>query len=282
MSLPLRLALIAITFALLIMSLGRGTPQGRMLMAQLLAPALTEIQPLLLTHDAPPAPARLVERVRSDLTAPWPDAGPGQATSYVTMGGLRWWGIGPETGDPAPAILLLHDSGQDGRAMIDMWHGIAARQGVVLIAPDFPADGTAPYDARIAAETLAHAGQVFRLDAERVGLFGHGRGAETAQLWANSIAGPWDAVVAHAGIVGTDAPRPVGEGVPVRHYLGSDDPARPVAQALASATAMARAGHPYDLIRLRGHDNDLAANGPRIAEDAWVWLETRLPPRPAP
>ena len=169
MSIHLRLALIAITFALLITSLGRGTPQGRMLMAQMLAPAVIHIQPMVLAHEPRPSPARLIERVRSDLTAPWPDAAPGEATSHVTMGGLRWWATGPDVGETVPAILLLHGAGQDGRAMIDMWHEIATREGLVLIAPDFPADGLAPYDARIGIEALAQAEQILRVDPARVG-----------------------------------------------------------------------------------------------------------------
>ncbi|PWJ22373.1 dienelactone hydrolase family protein [Jannaschia seohaensis] len=288
MSTPLRLALIAITFALLLMSLGRGTAQGRMLMASFLAPTLSDIQPLVMTEGVRPAPARLIERVRADLTspdAPAPaapevrDAG----TSHVTLVGLRWWGSGPQQGDPLPAILLVHDADQDGRDMIAIWHGLAEREGLVLIAPDFqvPEDG-APYDARRAVEAVAQAMQLYAVDETRIAVFGHGRGAETAQIWANRFAGPWRAVAAHAGIVDFDAPRLVGDGVPVRHYLGADDTERPLAQALASATAMARAGHPYEFIRLRGHDNDLTVHGARIAEDAWRWMEGKMTQRTTP
>ena len=40
-----------------------------------------------------------------------------------------------------PVILLLHGSGRDGRAMLDMWHAIAAK-GALLVAPGDPIEAS--------------------------------------------------------------------------------------------------------------------------------------------
>src|SRR5271169_2836582 len=37
---------------------------------------------------------------------------------------------------PAPLLLLLHGSGQDGKSLIDVWEELARREGIILVAPD--------------------------------------------------------------------------------------------------------------------------------------------------
>jgi predicted esterase len=180
-----------------------------------------------------------------------------------------------------PAIVLLHDEGFDGRSMIDMWHEVAMAEGLVLIAPDMivPDGAAEPYDPRIAIKALAEAREIYDIDETRVALFGHGAGAEAAQIWANRIAGPWRAVAAHGATLPVDRPQPVRAGVPLRLYLGSDHPTEPMGRALARATAMARAGHAVELIRMRGHDDWFYDTGERVAADAWPWLSDRLTAR---
>jgi dienelactone hydrolase len=292
MTVPLRLALVTITLALLLTSLVRGTPQGRMLTAALLGPDLRGVELLGLTVQERRPPATMTERVRADLSAPGASDGaprlhvpdPDQGVRFVTDTGLRWWGAAPEGAGPWPVVILLHDDGRDGRAMVDMWHEVAMREGLVLVAPDFTgarqegAEG--PYDARIAVEALAQAREIFAVDEGRVGLFGAGAGAAAVQIWANRIDGPWDAVAAHGATVPVEEVQPVARGVPVRLYLGDAHPGEPVGQALARGTAMARAGHPFELIRMRGHDDWFYGVGERVAEDAWRWMSDQLGPQP--
>jgi predicted esterase len=288
MTIPLRLALVAITLALTLATFVRGTPEGRMLTASLLGPDLRDVQLLGLSAQERHPPALMTERVRSDLTAPAtgaerlyvPEADQGER--FVTSSGLRWWGAAPERSGPMPAVILLHGAGKDGLSLVDMWHETAMAQGFVVIAPDMspapPPDAVGPYDARIAVEVLEHARAVFDIDPDRIALFGDGRGAVAAQVWANRIDGPWRAVAAHGATVDPQTPQPVGRGVPVRLYLGSEHPAEPVGSALVSGTAMARAGHAFELIRMRGHDDWFYGVGERVAEDAWLWLSDRLGP----
>ena len=283
---PLRVSLIAITVALLITTFLQGTMQGRILVARLIAPSLDSVELLGMQTVRRAAPAPMIERARTDLTVlPRPEGAarryapqPGQGDGFRTRSGLRWWGAAPERADAMPAVLLLHAEGQDGRSMIDMWHEVAMTEGLILIAPDLVVarDGVRPYDARIAAEALAQARDIYRIDGARVALFGHGAGAAAAQLWANRIDGPWRAVAAHGATVPTDLPQPVERGAPLRLYLGGAHPGEPMGRALARMTALARAGHAVELIRMRGHDDWFYDVGERVAADAWPWLAARM------
>ena len=227
-----------------------------------------------------PVPAPYVEAERRDLTryaaasdyAPDPD----QGTFHRTGDGVGWWGAapGPATGD-RPVVLLVHGAGRDGRSMIDMWHETAEARGLVLVAPDF---GAAPGwaegapDPRIALAALEHAATLHGIDRDRVHLFGHSRGAIVAQAWANRYAGPWRSVAVHAGTLPAPLAGPVGEGVPMRHYLGTLDHIFPVPPARSSGRALAAAGHPFELVMLVGHTHWFYADGEAIAADAWAWM----------
>lgn len=104
-----------------------------------------------------------------------------------------WHGLAPRVGGvpPIAVVMLLHGSGRDGRAMLDMWQGVAREAGVLLIAPDaLDASGWNPRTDGEAflAQVMADAG----VGAEvPVYLFGHSAGAEFALYLAEQALGPW-------------------------------------------------------------------------------------------
>ena len=241
--------------------------------------------PGAVPRPAAATPAPLTELTRSHLTERHADIDPdwapdpAQGTRRVTPRGHAWWGAGPTEGAPRPVVLLLHGAGRDGRSLIDMWHETAEAQGLILVAPDYgdrPESPEGLYDPAVALDALAHAATLHPVDGDRIVVFGHSRGGIAAQLWANRVAGPWRAVAVHAGTLPADLPRPVADGVPVRHYLGSADATFPFLEGRASARAMAAAGHPFELVRLEGHSHWLYATGEAIAADAWTWLAARI------
>ncbi|PWJ22372.1 alpha/beta hydrolase family protein [Jannaschia seohaensis] len=276
---PLRIALIAVTFSILVYALWHG-PLGERLPRP--GPQLGNVA--LVTLDAPATarPARLTETSRADLTnystedAYAPD--PTQGTRHRTETGVVWWGGGPEGGASRPAILLLHDAGQTGHSMVDMWHEVALAEGLVLVAPDFPDNADTPYiyDPRAAFEALAHAATLYPVDMERIAIFGHSRGGQAAQLWVNRLDGPWKAAAAHAGTLSPSVVQRVAEGVPIAHFLGSVDRVFPFAPARESAQILAQAGHPTDLIRLDGHNHWFYETGEAISAAAWRWMGPHL------
>ncbi|SDZ19034.1 hypothetical protein SAMN05444004_10798 [Jannaschia faecimaris] len=225
-------------------------------------------------------PARFREISRTDLTSHArstrysPD--PTQGTQYRIDSGVVWWGAGPVDGPPRPTLILLHGSGRNGQSMINMWHEVAAAQGVVLIAPDFDSiqgwDKGLP-DPRSALAVLAPASGLYPVDTARIVHFDHLRGGIAAQVWANRFDGPWRAVAVHAGTLSEEHVIAVETGVPVRHYLGSVDRVFPFGPARDAGRTIAAAGHPFELVRLEGQNHWLYERGEDIAADAWVRLE---------
>ena len=80
----------------------------------------------------------------------------------------------------------------------------------------------------------------------------------------------------HTGTVHPDAMQPVEAGPPIRHYLGAQDRTFPFDPALESGRAIARKGHPYDVVRLERRTHWLYDRGEEIAEIAWRWLAEAL------
>lgn len=234
---------------------------------------------------AAPLPAQTLRNLsRTDLTSYsavyeyTPD--PTQGTRHKTPEGITWWGAGPakDAADGAlrPVVVLLHGAGRTGHSMIDMWHEVAEAQNIVLIAPDL--SGVAGWDKglpdpRAVGAMLAQAQQIYAADPAQMFLFGHSRGGIAAQVWANRTTAPWQAAAVHAGTLPADAVGPAPRPVPIRHYLGSVDRTFPFGPARDGATAMAQAGHPFDLVRLQGHNHWFYNMGEAIAADAWDWME---------
>ncbi|VDC20380.1 alpha/beta hydrolase family esterase [Pseudogemmobacter humi] len=232
-----------------------------------------------LFQDEAPAPL-FTEILAPSLT---PARGPQQFTTpdrYAAHlidreGGIRrWWGLGPDPGNgPAPVVLLLHGSEHDGRAMLAMWEETARRHGLILVAPDaFDPAGWSARDGRAFLEAvLADAARLYPADPNRVYIAGHSAGADFALSLVADPPGRARAVAVHAG-----ARMPSGTAkspVPVRIYLGDNDHLCPLAEARASARALAAAGHRTELVVIPGHDHWFYSAGPAIAADSWAFFQ---------
>ncbi len=226
-----------------------------------------------------PVVRKLRESSTADMTS-WtrptrysPD--PTQGTRYKTESGVVWWGTGPRTGSPRPVIVLMHGAGRTGHSMVDMWYETAQAENLILVAPNFdrvPGWSEGLPDIRAALAALAQAQTIHPIDPNQIFLFGHSRGGIAAQLWANRFDGPWRALAVHGGTLPAQLARPVDEGIPIRHYLGSVDHIFPYGPGRDSAAALARAGHPFDLVRLELHTHWFYDIGEDIAAHAWTWF----------
>ncbi|MEM9794898.1 MAG: hypothetical protein AAF919_00300 [Pseudomonadota bacterium] len=242
------------------------------------------MDPIPVDRANPPLPAaRFVETGTATLTrfeagaeyVPEPD----QGTLHRGPGGLVWWGWGPTGDTRRPTVVLLHGPGRTGESMVDMWRETAERQGLVIVAPNLgnlPGWEFGRPDPRAVAIALDAAAEIYPVDKGRVALFGHSRGAIAAQVLANQYSGPWKAVAVHGGTLPLNYVAPAARPLPIRHYLGSVDQSFPYATALESGAALADAGHPFELVRLHGHDHWFYEAGEDIAAHAWGWLETQI------
>ncbi|SFI94651.1 alpha/beta hydrolase family protein [Jannaschia pohangensis] len=232
-----------------------------------------------LAEPERPTARRFTQSATTDLTSFTVDTDyrpdPTQGERYRTENGTAWWGAAPSGPGPHPVVFLMHGAGRDGHSMIDMWYETAMEHGIVLVAPDFdsvPGWNTSFPDPRSASDVLDHAATMHDIDPDRIYLFGHSRGAIGAQVWANRFEGPWRAVAVHAGTLTARNVGPVENGLPIRHYLGSSDRIFPFGEAIEGGAAMAAAGHPFELVRLEGHNHWFYERGEDIAAHAWQWL----------
>ncbi|MGR3370831.1 MAG: dienelactone hydrolase family protein [Sagittula sp.] len=195
-------------------------------------------------------------------------------------GPRRWIGFGPVNGAPRPTVVLLHDAGRDGHAMIDMWDEVARREGLILIAPDSSdPKGWAMEDSGPAflRRLLEEAGQVHPIDADRVFLMGHGTGAVMADNLARRGDPTWRAVATHGGH-GSDPVAPDGRRMPVFVYLGEGDHLFPLDGHRDALKALQQSGHDVTLTVIPDHTHWYYTLGLRLSADIWHSFEATLPP----
>ena len=175
---------------------------------------------------------------------------------------------------PRPAIVLLHGDKRSGLSMIDMWKDVATREAVVLIAPDSAGDGWtwAEDGPEFLDAVLADAREAQALRDDALYLFGHSAGGALAIRAALAPNAPWRRVASHAGLPNALAVVAGGGNTPLRIYLGTDDHLYPLTDARRIANALARAGHPTDLIEILGHNHWYYQLGPHLSTLAWSWL----------
>lgn len=180
----------------------------------------------------------------------------------------EWVGMGPTDGPPRPAIVLLHGSARGGTSMLDMWQELAAREGLILIAPDaldrnwsMRADGPV-----FLAALLRDAARFHPIDSDQVYLMGHSAGAMHAMRVANIGLGPWRAVGLHAGV---STSHPAWNPVPVAAFVGARDPLFPVPTVQEALRTLSRNGHDVSLQVIADHDHWYYDAGPALAPVIW-------------
>lgn len=186
----------------------------------------------------------------------------------------RWHWILPEGAGPSPAIVLLHGSGRNGAAMLDMAKSLAA-QGYVLIAPDAAdvAGWSGVRDgAGFIAAVLEQAEAVHPIDRGQLFLMGHSAGAIHALWLANRGGGLWRGVAVHAGALAPHEILGQAEAAPVLIVVGDRDANFPVDAVRATAMALAEKGHDVTFQIVPGHDHWFYIVGPRFARHAEAFL----------
>ncbi|MCA1580656.1 MAG: dienelactone hydrolase family protein [Acidobacteria bacterium] len=204
----------------------------------------------------------------------------------ITSGGRErsYWLFVPEggpTGTPKPLLVLLHGSGRNGETVARPWKDTAAREGIVLAAPDSldSVHWTSPSDGPGFLRDVVEAVRVrTAIDSRRVFLFGHSAGACFA-LEVGALESAYFAAVAiHAGALPPDdfatfdwAKRKIPFGM----WIGTRDAFFPLDAVRATRDALKSRGFPVEYQEMAGHTHDYYGSSKEINRMAWEFFKAR-------
>lgn len=181
---------------------------------------------------------------------------------------------------PAPLVVLLHGSGQNGLSMMETWKDLAEREGLVLAGPDssdpkgwrIPVDG--PEFVRDIVETLKRKHPV---NPRRVYLFGHSAGAVFALSLSMMESEYFAAAAIHAGAWRrqSDAAiiRYATRKTPLAIFVGDEDEFFPLDAVRATESALKGGGFEVEVKILNDRTHAYAEVAPDVNRAAWRFLK---------
>ena len=188
----------------------------------------------------------------------------------------------PETAKPpSPLVVLLHGSGGNGEFMLEQWKDVAAREGVVLLAPnslhadvgwDLDADGPDYIHQLIGIVAAKHP-----IDFRRIYVFGQSGGAVYALTLAMLESQFFAAVAFHAG--GWRRPAEykamdyAKRKIPITMYLGDRDEYFSLSSVEHTERALTDAGFPVALNVLPGRHHSYLDVPAEFNQTVWNALK---------
>jgi poly(3-hydroxybutyrate) depolymerase len=185
----------------------------------------------------------------------------------------------PLASQNAPALLLLHGSGHNGMSLIDPWKDLAAKDGIILVAPD--SSDSSQWNQTADGPDFIHAvveaaKSKYPIDPRRVYLFGHSAGAVYA-LYLSVIQSEYFAATAiHAGALLTNDLKIIDiatRKIPIAIWVGTNDPYFALILVRATRDAFDSRGFPVQLTEMPGHDHNYYAVAAKINPTVWEFLE---------
>ncbi len=187
--------------------------------------------------------------------------------------------VPPKAPVPAPAIVLLHGSGGNGRYMVDAWKDLASAEGVILVAPDsrdlqyWSLRNDSP---DFIHEVIEDVRRGYAVDVRRVYLFGHSAGARMALQYALVESEYFAAAGIDAGALPPEQYRFMDLAVrkiPLRMTIGADDQIVPPSAARTTRDVLVRRGFPVEFSEIPHHTHNYQAKAADINRDAWTFLK---------
>jgi poly(3-hydroxybutyrate) depolymerase len=216
-------------------------------------------------------------------------AEPGKVTKQsIDSGGQRrayYLFVPKNVSDSAPLIILLHGSGRDGASLLNPWKDLAAKEGIILAAPNAlsPAGWQSPADGpALLVEIAEELKKAYPVDSRRVYLFGHSAGAVFALGMSCLESDYFAAAAIHAGAFRQPSEAMVMDSsrrkIPIYIQVGTSDPFFPLVAVRATRDAFAARQFPIELKEIPGHDHNYYVRASAINRSAWDFLkDNRLP-----
>jgi poly(3-hydroxybutyrate) depolymerase len=179
----------------------------------------------------------------------------------------------------APMLLLLHGSGRNGMSLIDPWRDFAAKEGVILVAPD--SSDSSHWDQAADGPDFIHAvaeeaKSKYPVDPRRVYVFGHSAGAVYA-LYLSVIQSEYFAATAiHAGFLLPGDFRIIdiaARKIPIAIWVGTNDPYFSLASVHATRDAFNSRGFSVQLNEIPSHNHDYYSIAAKINPAIWEFLK---------
>jgi poly(3-hydroxybutyrate) depolymerase len=193
----------------------------------------------------------------------------------------------PEQQGNLPVLLLLHGSGRDGRVMIDEWKDLAAREGILLAAPNALHDmeWNSKWDSpEFLHAVVDQARALHPIDDNRIYLFGHSAGAQYALVLALVDSNFYAAAAIHAGTLPASMnpsltlPR---RHMPIAIWAGDLDFYFPADEVRETKRLLDAHGWNVQLSVMAQHDHNYYAVSSTVNPRAWQFLSaTRLTDEP--
>lgn len=176
-----------------------------------------------------------------------------------------------------PAIVLLHGAGDVAENMIAAWKKFAAKEGIVLLAPQLPRDpkfeDAAPKVFRCVVED---ARKSFAIDPARVYLFGNSMGGYLAYDGAMFESKYFAAIAIHAMRIADDYTWIINRAerkTPISIYIGDHDQYFKEEAVRQTRDLLRKAGFPVRYVELKNHDHNYYAVADQVNEDAWKFFQ---------
>jgi poly(3-hydroxybutyrate) depolymerase len=177
--------------------------------------------------------------------------------------------------EPRPLIVLLHGSGHIGTSQIDEWKDLAAKEGIILVAPD-SADRSrwsSPVDGPDFLHDVVEAVKArYPVNAKRVYLFGHSAGAIFGLYMAVMESEYFAAVGVHAGALQEDSYRFMENAprkTPIAIWVGTRDAFFSLDVVRGTRDALIARGFQAELHEMGGHDHNYYAVSRDVNKAVW-------------
>lgn len=179
---------------------------------------------------------------------------------------------------PAPMVLLLHGSGRDGMSQINEWKDLAAKEGIVLAAPD--SLNSREWSMNIDGPDFLHeVVEAVRtrnpIDGKRIYLFGHSAGAVFSLYMGVMESRYFAAVGVHAGAMGEDFYPYLDlarRKVPISIWVGTEDPYFKLPLVKATQAELNKHGFDAQVIEMKGHDHNYYAVSKDLNPKVWEFF----------
>jgi poly(3-hydroxybutyrate) depolymerase len=197
----------------------------------------------------------------------------GKECVYYTLAPERFSAPPEKAVAPAPLLLLLHGSGDDGMSRIEQWQDLAEQEGVVLAAPDL-------LNSRNSAELLHEIVEAVRgkypIDGKRIYLFGHSAGAVFALEMGVMESQYFAAAGVHAGAM-TESYYPSLDDLAQRKlrlaiWVGTEDPYVSRTMVRNTQSALKENGGDAQIFEMKGDHHDYYAVARDLNPKVWSFL----------